>query len=528
MKKLLTMLTVMLMLISVLGAAYAIKDPIEFQGEFPFSEEPITLDVFSMRGVYAQGDFNELECWKWLKDKTNISLNFEAYTDDIIEEKLALKLVSNKLPDLFFKCAMDSSNVLKYAQDGAIIPITPYLEEYAPHFYYQIENDPSLKAFLTMSDGEIYGFNYIVSASNFMTPPVFVNGEWLAELGYDEVPEDLGELKELFIKVRDTDLNKNGEKDEVPLIATSLDNLYRLFSGAFGINTRGRTSVYIDIDDNGELRYIPTSDGYKKLLKYFNELYVEGLMYQEIFDSSIANMTAVGEQNRIFMGKGSQHYVGPTYKDKFIGVNSIFKGPDGYQLNADVGNPIFAMNTFITPENKYPEETVRLIDYFYSKEGVELMFAGFEGVTFERNEKGNPVYNDYVQNNPDGLLNEEVLGKYIPWGGGANPSMAEDHVFGENMYSDVEKAVCKERLKYGPEVVWGKFNYTDEEYQRLSIIENDINTYINEMRAKFITGDADLDADWEEYINTLNRMGLEELFTIYKSGLDAYEKAIAE
>jgi putative aldouronate transport system substrate-binding protein len=106
--------------------------------------------------------------------------------------------------------------------------------------------------------------------------------------------------------------------------------------------------------------------------------------------------------------------------------------------------------------------------------------------------------------------------------------MAEDHVFGENMYSDVEKAVCKERLKYGPEVVWGKFNYTDEEYQRLSIIENDINTYINEMRAKFITGDADLDADWEEYINTLNRMGLEELFTIYKSGLDAYEKAIAE
>lgn len=136
MKKLLTMLTAMLMLISVLGGAYAIKDPIEFQGEFPFSEEPITLDVFSMRGVYAQGDFNELECWKWLKDKTNISLNFEAYTDDIIEEKLALKLVSNKLPDLFFKCAMDNSNVLKYAQDGAIIPITPYLKEYAPHFYY--------------------------------------------------------------------------------------------------------------------------------------------------------------------------------------------------------------------------------------------------------------------------------------------------------------------------------------------------------------------------------------------------------
>ena len=156
-----------------------------------------------------------MECWKWLTEQTNIGFKFESYTDDIITEKLALKMTGNELPDLFFKCALDNATVLKYAQEGIFIPITDYLEEYAPHFYYQIENDPSLRAFLTMSDGEIYGFNYIISASNYMTPPVFVNGEWLRELGYEEVPEDLDALKELLIKVRDTDLNGNGEKDEV-------------------------------------------------------------------------------------------------------------------------------------------------------------------------------------------------------------------------------------------------------------------------------------------------------------------------
>lgn len=524
MKKRLSLLLALFMALS-LTTAIAIEDPIPFKGEFPFSKEPITLDVFSMRGVYARGDFNDLKCWEWLKEKTNIGLNFEAYTDDVINEKLSLKLASPDLPDLFFKCSMDNASVLKYAKDGVFIPITPYLEEYAPHFYYQIQNDPSLRAFLTMPDGEIYGFNYIVSASNFMTPPVFVNGEWLKELGYDEVPADLEELKQLLIKVRDTDLNGNGEKDEVPLIATSLDNLYRLFAGAFGINNRGRTSEYFDVDENGDLRYIPTSDGYKKLLRYFNELYAEGLMYKEIFDSSIANMTAVGEQNRIFLSKGSIHYVGAENKDKFVGVETIFKGPDGYQMNADVGNPIFNMNTFITCDNKYPEETVRLIDYFYSREGVELMFGGFEGITFERNEEGNPVYNDFVQNNPDGLLNEEVLGSYVPWGGGANPSMAEDRVFGENMFSDVEKAVCKVRIKAAPEVVWGKFNFDDEQYRRLSILQTDIDTYVQEMRAKFITGDADIDADWENYISTLNRMGLEEYYAINQAGLEAYKKA---
>lgn len=527
MKKLFALLVILTLLTS-LPTALAITDPLPFQGTFPFAKEPIELKVFNMKGVYSRGDFNELECWKWLKEKTNIGMTFESYTDDVIQEKLALKLVSKDLPDLFFKCAMDNAMVLKYAQEGTLIPITPYLKEYAPHFYHQIENDPSLRAFLTMADGEIYGFNYIVSASNFMTPPVFVNGEWLEKLGYKEVPADLAEFKEMLIKARDTDLNGNGEKDEVPLISTSLDMLYRMFSGAFGINTRGRTAQYIDIGPDGALRYIPTSEGYKKLMKYFHELYSEGLMYQEIFDANIAKMTAVGEQNRIFFGKGSMHYVGKTYKDKFIGVNTIFKGPDGFQLNADVGNPVLAMNTFITCNNKYPKETVQLMDYFYSKEGVELMFAGFEGVTFERNAAGNPVYNDFVQKNPNGLINEEVLGSYIPWGGGANPSMAEDHVFGENMYSDIEKAVCKERIKSGPDVVWGTFNYTDEQYDRLSTLENDIKTYLNDMRAKFITGELDIDAQWDNYVNTLNRMGLEELCSIYQSGLDAYNKATGQ
>lgn len=524
MKRLLSALLVLAMAMSA-SCALAIEEPLPFQGEFPFSEEPITLDVFNMQGVYTRGEFQDMECWKWLTEQTNIDFKFESYTDDIITEKLALKMTGNELPDLFFKCALDNATVLKYAQEGIFIPITDYLEEYAPHFYYQIENDPSLRAFLTMSDGEIYGFNYIISASNYMTPPVFVNGEWLRELGYEEVPEDLDALKELLIKVRDTDLNGNGEKDEVPLIATSLDKLYFLFAGAFGINTRGRTATYLDIDENGALRYIPTSEGYKNLMQWFSELYQEGLIYQEIFDSSIANMTAAGEQNRIFLAPGSLHYVGSTYQENFIGVDTIFKGPDGFQFNADVGNPIQNMNTFITCDNPYPAETIRLIDYFYSREGVELMFAGFEGVTFYRNEEGNPVYNDYVQNNPDGLINEEVLGAYVPWGGGANPSMAEDHVFGENMYTDMEKDVCQERIQYGPEIVWGTFNYSDEQYRRLSVLENDVETYITDMRAKFITGDANFEEDWDNYVQTLNRMGLEELMTIYQSGLDTYNAA---
>lgn len=518
---------VMVLLLAMSSTALAIEPPLPYAGEFPFSQSPITLTCFNMAGSYTRGAFQDQKIWQYLKEKTNIAFEFESYQTEI-PEKLALKMVSNDLPDVFYKVQLDNATVLKYAQEGVFVPLTPYLEEYAPNFYYQIQNDPSLKAFLTMEDGEIYGFNYIVSADNFMTPPVFVNGAWLKELGYDAVPEGLAAFKDLLIKVRDSDLNGNGQKDEIGYIATSLDALLQIFYGAFGIGTRGFSADTIDIDEAGNLRYIPTSEGYRKMLAYVGDLYREGLIYQEIFDSSITNMTAIGEQNRAFLGLGSLHYLGSTYTDQFVGMDTVFKGPDGYQFNAMVNNPILKQNTFITSANKYPAETVRLFDYFYSKEGIELYFMGFEGETFEYDENGLPRYNDYVQNNPDGLINEEVLGAYVPWGGGANPTIAENNCFGNNMYTEIEKANCAARMAYAPEVVWGEFNYTIDQYARLSVLENDIATYVNDMRAKFITGDANLETDWDSYVQTLNRMGLAELIEIYQSGLDTYTASNAK
>lgn len=508
-------------------AALAIEAPLSYTGTFPIAKDPITLTAFNMAGTYTRGEFKDLKIWQYLAEKTNISWEFESYMTEV-NEKLTLRLTSNQLPDVLYKVALDNATVLKYAQEGILVPITSYLKEYAPNFYYQIQNDPSLKAFLTIEDGEIYGFNYIVSAANFLTPPVLVQGDWLKALGYDKVPEDLTELKELLIKFRDSDLNGNGQKDEVGLIGTSFENILRLFRGSFGIGTRGRTANVIDIDDDGNLRYIPTSENYKKMLSYLHDLYSEGLIYQEIFDSSIANMTAVGEQNRVLMGIGSLHYLGTTYKDQYVGMDTIFKGPDGYQFNADVGNPILAQNTFITSDNKHIPETVAFFDYFYSKEGIELYFMGFEGETFTYNEQGLPVYTDMVTKNEQGLNSEEVLGSYVPWGGGANPTIAEDTCFGTNMYTKIEADVCKARLENAVKTVWAPFNYTNDEYSRLSVLQTDIKAYVDEMAAKFVTGDADIDADWQGYVDTLNRMGLVELVSIYQSGLDRYAEVTGQ
>lgn len=54
-----------------------------------------------------------------------------------------------------------------------------------------------------------------------------------------------------------------------------------------------------------------------------------------------------------------------------------------------------------------------------------------------------------------------------------------------------------------------------------SMLMNDINTYVQEMYVKFISGQANLDTDWEPYVNALNGMGLE---TATQYVIDAYTK----
>ncbi len=71
-----------------------------------------------------------------------------------------------------------------------------------------------------------------------------------------------------------------------------------------------------------------------------------------------------------------------------------------------------------------------------------------------------------------------------------------------------------------------KFN-EDEQY----VLDNrlaDIDSYVQSMKGKFITGAADIETEWETYCNTLNDMGLQEVIEVYQSAYDRWVAAVAE
>lgn len=46
-------------------------------------------------------------------------------------------------------------------------------------------------------------------------------------------------------------------------------------------------------------------------------------------------------------------------------------------------------------------------------------------------------------------------------------------------------------------------SYTTEEIEERSPIYKDLSTYLQQAKAQFITGELDVDQDWDTYVNTV-------------------------
>ena len=90
-----------------------------------------------------------------------------------------------------------------------------------------------------------------------------------------------------------------------------------------------------------------------------------------------------------------------------------------------------------------------------------------------------------------------------------------------------ELKVNKEREKIvevGAEA-FPTLHYSDADNKKAASITADIDPYVSQYIAEIVTGRQELDDSWDTYIDTLQKMGLDELMTIYTK---VYEDAVSQ
>lgn len=489
-------------------------DPENFNVEgMPIVNEPIEITALTQVDPLSK-DYNEMEILKKFDEGTNVDVKYECVAGNVWEEKKNLTLASGKLPDVFFGGGISDSDIVKYGSMGMFVALEDYIDKYAPNIKKVFEENPEIKNQVTAADGHIYTLPYINGyKAESVVNHLFINKKWLDNVGL-QVPKTTDEYTEVLKAFKEQDANGNGDvNDEVPLsfVAGNIYNGDYSLSGSFGIFD-GKEHIMIK-DDN--VIFAPIEEGYKEYLKWANGLYKEGLLDNEIFTQEYSMYVGKGKDKTLgsFISFTAIPTVGLENADEYIALDPLV-GPDGEQLWGEYPKENMGNKFVVTNANKNIEATIRWIDQFFDQEDDKAIEVHIGEVG---------VINELV----DGkfkMVNDDNKAKWENCPGPYAPGIVSTKIYDEKMILS-ETQVLKNSLydQYKPFLAEKLpiLSFTKEELEAISVMNTDLSNFVDEMKAKWVTGQADIDKEWDGYVDRLYKMGLEEYIKIYK---DAYER----
>ena len=269
------------------------------------------------------------------------------------------------------------------------------------------------------------------------------------------------------------------------------------------------------LDANNEFQFGPVDDNFKEMLEFFNKLYEEELLipnfltldtagWQEIMSTDQAFIT-IDYLSRIDFFNGPMREINPEFNLQYMAPPQ--GGENGTAMFPDSRSGFYGH--IITSKTKNLDEALAYCDWYYSEEAIELISWGKEGETFQVVD-GQKEWMTY--DNQTELKVETGFSCY---------GFYQDYDFDATiaLFTDELQHAYKEAVKYDlkaqPILAFNK-----EEQKVVETTISSITTYVEENMSKFLIGDLSFD-QWDNYVKTIEDMGLESAKTIYR---DSYER----
>ncbi|MET3849044.1 ABC transporter substrate-binding protein [Paenibacillus sp. OAE614] len=490
----------------------------------PIVNDAVSLKMVSPKAALAP-EYSKMEIFNRLEKQTNVKIEWDNIPDTDFTEKKNLLLASGDLPDAFYGAGFTDYELVNYGKDGTLIPLEDLIDQYAPNLKALLESRPDIRSAITAPDGHIYGLPSF-EENNLGTNPFFhvINKKWLDKLGL-KMPQTLDEYTKALIAFKTQDPNGNGKSDEIPLSFMHMQwcsDIAGIF-GAFGLPDNLEHRIVRD----GKVIFTANQPQYKEALKYIHDnWYAQGLIDPESFTQDAAQYLAKGKTSDETLGSyvwwEVEEVVGAE-RSKDYALLPPLKGPNGDQLigRNNGGGP--GRGAFvITKEDRYPEITMRWIDQQYEPYMAAQIHWGPLDVVFKKDENGKLVNIPL----PEGTSAGEFRQKVAPGAGAPGVITAENLGKVVDLEPRAQQRVKDLEKYYDPYME--KENYPSiffkpEELDTINRIEPELIKYVNTQRGKFIV-DGGVDEQWDSYVKTLDKMGLNELMEIYQTGLDRYNE----
>ena len=149
------------------------------------------------------------------------------------------------------------------------------------------------------------------------------------------------------------------------------------------------------------------------------------------------------------------------------------------------------------------------MDYCIGEEGYLLHNFGHEGESYKIDEKG------YIHDIPNADV-EENADKYGSWFKGIPDNEGLFSMYGGPSYDTINDKLTKTAI-HAPTIISSYMK--EDEINVANKYEIDLQTYVDEMLIKFITGNENLQS-WDSYVSKCDSLGAKELLTIKQAIYD--------
>ena len=467
-----------------------------------------------------------------IEEETGVKIEWEYIPATAWDEQKSLILASGDLPDIFFGAkAMKTSDIM--ANIEYFLPLQDLIAEYGQNIQAMWEAVPNTKIANTYPDGNIYSIGHTMVSRPATEAAIYINKVWLDNLGL-AMPTTVDELTEVLRAFRDQDANGNGDpNDEIPMIGRSLTSKYGPAAMRGYFQADNCIEYDLAVGEDGKITYLPVTENYKAWVQWVHTLISEGLLNSDVVTIDSTRYKALQANDEVALCgvlAGYTHSNAGKWMDEYE-VLDIAEGPYGKAyVAANKANMLSGISGWatvsVTESCKEPEAAMKWINAFYDSLNGLQGYWGPMGEAIQ--DDGDGTYSFIMDEAKDA---ERGYKSYDNWywglGDGAPGYISAEveaamevspndvlKLYADEIYAD---NIRDESYIYPPVILERKLN------DKAAEIETDMEKMTKEMTAKWCV-EGGVQAEWDNYVAEMHKMGLDEYIEIYQNKLDEIRK----
>mgnify|MGYP000667024072 CR=1 FL=1 len=463
---------------------------------------------------------------------TGVTLDFIQADFMVANEQFNLMIASQDYPDIFGSFnSLYSDGDDNGIEEEVILALEDY-EDLFPHYQKYRTSTKFLETATSTAEGHISGFYELMS--DFIGPffGMMGRGDWIEALGMD-VPETYDELHELLMAMK----NQYGCTTAIYLDSAAVgnDNFLAAGYGAPCMLATNAKESYWKVQDGKVITAQGPGAAFdfgfylvKTLAGAAREQEVRHGTYYRFANAPGAmdpdGMAEITSGNcGVFFNGAPMMSMYSTMSDdpnlRLIGLPDPVK-EKGDKTHVDTTEYDFGVERMsISTKCKDPELAIQYCDFWFTDQGIQLANYGVEGLSCEVVD-GKPQFTDTVLNNPD-LAAGDAISFYT--GRNNTPSWSSNSKLLVSFNEDEANAfevwsASRDNRDSYPYVA----QLTIDENYEISKLAADYESYALECRDKFITGDMDIEKEYDSYVEKVRTMGLTRALEIKQEAYDRY------